>query len=137
MKKLEQINIELSEIQSKVVIDSVPKEELFEALKIELTVEKTENKKALHIYGSVSNHYVPDIPEQAVIATDGMLNVEIYHTRNDRAQPVDTIPLALPLYGVSCKNGTERVGAFSDKYVEIKGEYTLKVNLANLWLVEV
>ena len=132
-ESLKPIYSQLSEATQKVVISTVSKDDLFAALDIKLTAKKASNEKSVIIEGSITNHFVPDVPEGVVFATDGALDVHVYY--NDRF--IDSIPLTLPLLGIACKEGCEKVITYSDRYVENQGNYSVEVSPRNLWLVEV
>lgn len=118
--------------QTKVVLEEYNTEDIFQSIKTKGTVEKTSNGRGTKLSISVQNNFVADVPENVLVAVDGTLNAEIYFENT----LVDTVCICLPLFGIA--TGTsERIVAYTDRYVEADGRYTVKIKPNNLWIVEV
>jgi hypothetical protein len=118
--------------QIKVVLNDYSADEIFKALSFSSSVSKTRGGNATSLAVTVRNKFVADVPEGVVVAVDGTLDAEIYF----EGTLVDTVTVCLPLFGVA--TGTsERIEAFSGRYVEAAGKYTVKYKPNKLWIVEV
>ena len=108
-------------------------EEISEKLYIKsCTVSKSDDGKCLELALVVKNNFAADIPDGVVVAVDGTIDAEIFFGRT----LVDRICVPLPLFGIR-QGESEKLLAYSSKYVKADGEYTVKLYPNKLWIVEV
>ena len=117
----------------KVVLNGYTKEALFKGLDVSASVRKLSGGKGLKLNVTINNCFKADVPDGVKVATDGTLNAKIFFDKT----LVDEVCVPLPLFGVECDGGWESVDMYSDRYVEADGEYTVKFEPNDLWVIEI
>lgn len=118
---------------SKVVMREYSTEEICEKLYIKSrTVRKSDDGRCSELELVIKNNFVADVPEGVAVAVDGTIDAEIFfeHTL------VDRICIPLPLFGIR-QGVSEKLLAYSSRYVKADGKYTVKLYPNKLWIVEV
>lgn len=106
-------------------------EELFEMLQLKATVGKAMSRQGTKLSVSVTNKFPDVILKDSRLVVDGTINAAIYL----EGTLVDTVCVCLPLFGVA-RGTTEKVVAFTDRYAEADGGYTVKFEPNKLWIMK-
>ena len=119
--------------ESKVVMSEYSTEEIYKKLYVKSrTVRRSDGGKCSELELVVKNNFVADIPDGVAVAVDGTIDAEIFFGRT----LVDRICVPLPLFGIR-QGESEKLLAYSSKYVKADGEYTVKLHPNKLWIVEI
>ena len=119
--------------ESKVVMREYSTEEIYKKLYVKSrTVSKSDDGKCSELALVIKNNFLADVPEGVAVAVDGTIDAEIFFGRT----LVDRICVPLPLFGIR-QGESEKILAYSSKYVKADGEYTVKLYPNKLWIVEI
>ncbi len=130
-KEIAECKKELQEASAKVVMDEIPTQELYAALEIKGSVNPHETDTGFFI--SIKNSYVPDVPSNVKMVTDGTLKVRLLC---DEGTLIDELIVPLPSLGIPCGSSESFKGATA-KYMH--GEHKrFRMEFApdKLWLIE-
>ena len=129
-------NNKIETAKTKIVIDNIPADVLYENLTITEKVEYIScSGNYLRAKLKISNKYKPEIDGAGKMTTDGYFSIRFLCDSNLEIGRIDNY--ALPDYGLKCGETTE-VTVLLDKYVKgIHDKYRIEITPKELWLMEV
>lgn len=118
----------LRELETKIILSDIDKDELFKSFSI---TSKIKGKK---VELTVSNSFVPNVPENIKMVVDGILNVKISYKMIYSEQVI----VPLPTLGVPCDKSNRKIKIYN--YITQKMpsavDYDFEITPVSLWVME-
>ena len=132
--KYDAIKEKQNESKKKVILDDISVEQLEKEITIKAENVKWKNEMYLGLELTITNSYIPPVPENVKMCVDGCLTISL--TEDDIEVCTEDVPL--PALGIQCNGGKENIEVIFSKFLPGEDhEYSFTVKPKNLWVMEI